>query len=207
MCCVDADYGDAIVWERMRGGDIDAWGILFDRHAARVHSFCSRFLGNQDVGEEVLSDVFLEVWRARRSFVVRGGSAIPIVLAIARRACQKKLRAESRQARLSARMRIDAAWLDDVAIDVVEQSELERRRAWLRQEVAGLSTPYRDVFELLVYAELSHQEVSDVLAIPIGTVKSRMARARHIIERAAHDHDELSPLARLGTRKEQSLWQ
>lgn len=105
---MDANYGDAIVWERMRGGDVDAWGILLDRHAARVHAFCSRLLGSQDAGEEVLSDVFLEAWRARRSFVVRGDSAVPIVLAIARRACQKRLRAEHRRARMSEHARDDA---------------------------------------------------------------------------------------------------
>ena len=73
----------------MREGDITALGVLFDRHAERVHAYCARSAGDVVDPEDTLSETFLEAWRSRRSFVVRDGSALPILLAIAKRVVQK----------------------------------------------------------------------------------------------------------------------
>jgi len=195
-----SEPADAVLWDQMRSGDVDAWGVLFDRHAARVYRFCLRFLGGSQDAEDALSDTYLEVWRSRRSFTVRHDSALPILLAIARRAGQKRLRSGRRLTRSDGLAAIDEPRLDDdVADQVVANDETERRRVWLRHQVALLPPALRDVYELVVYAELSYDEVSRVLGVPLGTVKSRMARVRKTLlegaEAAISDHHQGSPHA------------
>lgn len=182
------EASDVALWNRMRSGDLDAWGQLFDRHAQRVYRFCSRLLGSPQDAEDVLSDTFLEVWRSRRSFAVQGDSALPILLAIARRAGQKRLRSAQRLTRNDAFARaIAAPIVVDVAEQVVAEDEAERRRDWLRHRVAALPVQFRDVYELVIYAEMPYGEVACLLGVPLGTVKSRMARARQILEMLADE--------------------
>lgn len=180
---VTCETTDAVLWDRMRSGDLDAWGMLFERHAARIYRFCLRFVGGVHDAEDTLSDTYLEVWRSRRSFTVRGDSALPILLAIARRAGQKRLRIAYRLTRNDGlAMASETLLVSDVADQVVADDEVERRRSWLRNQVASLPPQFRDVYELVVYAELPYEEVSHVLGVPIGTIKSRMARVRNALE-------------------------
>jgi len=181
---------EAVLWSRMRSGDRDAWGDLFERHSGRVYRFCVRFLGNPEEAEEALSETFLEVWRARRSFVVADDSALPILLAIARRVGQKRLRSLQRQQRTSRAALSTPAPGFDLAVQVVNDDEEHRQRDWLRGQVALLPVQFRDVFELAVYAELPYADVARVLGIPTGTVKSRMARTRRLLE----DNARLGPV-------------
>ncbi|WP_427889129.1 RNA polymerase sigma factor [Kribbella sp. GL6] len=177
-----SEPADAVLWDRMRSGDLDAWGVLFDRHAARVYRFCVRFLGGSQDAEDTLSDTYLEVWRSRRSFTVRHDSALPILLAIARRAGQKRLRSARRLTKHDGMAMAGSPEVDDIADQVVADDEAERRRAWLRNQVASLPPQFRDVYELVVYAEMPYDEVCRVLGVPPGTVKSRMARVRQILQ-------------------------
>lgn len=174
-----------VLWNRMRSGDVDAWGLLFERHSPRVYRFCMRFLGDSSEAEEVLSEAFLEAWRSRRFFVIQDDSALPILLAIARRVCQKRLRFLQRFQRTQLASTSTPQLGFDLAEQVVNDNEVNRRREWLRRQVTSLPVQFRDVFELVVYAELSYAEVSRVLGVPLGTVKSRMTRARHILEDTA----------------------
>ena len=56
---------DALLWERSRGGDATAFGLLFERHAKTIYNYCFRRVGNWAVAEDLLSVVFLEAWRRR----------------------------------------------------------------------------------------------------------------------------------------------
>ncbi len=172
----------------MRAGDLDAWGLLFDKHAQRVYRFCSRFLGSPQDAEDVLSETFLEVWRSRRSFTVQGDSALPILLAIARRVGQKRLRSAQRLTRNDAfAQTIAVPLVGDIAEQIAVEDEAGRRRDWLRQRVAELPAQFRDVYELVIYAEMPYGEVARLLGVPLGTVKSRMARARRILQMLAEE--------------------
>ena len=182
---VTAQTADDALWSRMRAGDVEAWGVLFERHSALVYRFCVRFLGSADEAEDVLSDVFLEAWRARSSFVVHEGGVLPILLAVARRCCQKRRRSNQRLRqvhRVASEAATRIAGPEDQSTGDDDES---RRKQWLRDEVGRLPVPFRDVFELAIYAEMPYDRVSMVLGIPVGTVKSRMSRARHLLEVSA----------------------
>jgi RNA polymerase sigma factor (sigma-70 family) len=193
-----SETADAVLWNQMRSGDLEAWGLLFDRHAARIYRFCLRFVGGSQDAQDTLSDTYLEVWRSRRSFTVQGDSALPILLAIARRAGQKRLRSARRLTRGDGvAATVETPPVDDVADQVVADDEAERRRAWLRNQVASLPPQFRDAYELVVYAELPYDEVPRVLGVPLGTVKSRMARVRQTLQQRADgpaaDHNQGNP--------------
>lgn len=164
-----------------------ALGVLFDRHADRLFRYCQRAASPADA-EDVLSETFVEAWRSRRSFVVRGDSALPILLAIGKRVLQKHARSAERSRRREAHSADPVLMtVPDIAEEVVRAEELERQRAWLRQQVASLPVTYRNAYELCVFAELGQEEVARLLDVPLGTVKSRLSRARQLIAAAAQD--------------------
>jgi RNA polymerase sigma-70 factor (ECF subfamily) len=188
----DEPDGDALQWRAMRDGSMDALGILFDRHADRVHGYCSRAGGQSVEPEDVLSETFIEVWRSRRSFTVREGSALPILLTVAKRVLQKQSRTAERSRRREAREALRSpAVVPDIADQAVLTDERERQRAWLRLQVAALPIDLRNVYELCVYAELPQEDTARLLGIAVGTVKSRLSRARRTIAEAAREAFEL----------------
>lgn len=179
--------GDSDLWQVMSRGDMSALGEIFDRHSNRVYKFLVRFLASPHDAEDALSDVFVEVWRSRRSFALEGDSALPILFAIARRVGQKHHRSATRRPQpvLSEDFRDHQLVDPDIAQSIVDEQEKTARAIWLRTQVEQLRTPYRNVFELSIYAELSHDEISASLRIPVGTVKSRLSRAKKIISDAS----------------------
>ena len=93
---------DAELWLSCRKGSLDALGQLFERHHSRVYRYCLRRVFVADDAEDCLSETYLEAWRARRSFEVRD-SALPVLLAVAKRVVQKRQRADVRRQQLTQR--------------------------------------------------------------------------------------------------------
>jgi RNA polymerase sigma factor (sigma-70 family) len=183
---VSGDGGDPALWQALRAGNVDALGALFDRHAAQIYRYAVRIAETPQDAEDALSEVFLEVWRARRNLELREGSAVPLLLAITKRLVQKQQRSgRRRRVRDAAEARSTRTIEADFAEALVREDELSGRRIWLRAQVAALPTDQRAVYELCVYGELSQQEAAEALQIPVGTAKSRLFRARSSITEAA----------------------
>lgn len=163
--------------------------MLFERHHAQTYRYCLRHVFTAEDAEDCLSEAYVELWRARRSFEVRD-SALPVILAVAKRVTQKHLRSAHRRD-TSLRRQASLRILDeqDVADTIDEAATLGDRLRWLHGQVELLSPGDRAVFDLVMYAELSHQEVATILGIPVGTVKSRLHRARAWINEAARQVD------------------
>ncbi len=183
---------DAELWLSCRKGSLDALGQLFDRHHARVYRYCLRLVFVADDAEDCLSEAYLEAWRARRSFQVRD-SALPVLLAVAKRIVQKRQRADVRRHGLIQRHAgLRSPDVGDVADDVVQALITAEQLAWLAGVTRSLADADRDVYDLVINAEMSHEETAQILSIPVGTVKSRLHRVRRqIAEAAARDHDEV----------------
>ena len=183
---------DAELWQSCRRGALDALGQLFERHHARVYRYCLRRVFVADDAEDCLSETYLEAWRARRSFEVRD-SALPVLLAVAKRVVQKRQRADVRRQHLVQRHAgLRPPEVGDVADEVVQALITAEQLAWLAEVTRSLSDGDRDAYDLVINAEMSHDETAQILSIPVGTVKSRLHRVRRQINAAAaRDHDEV----------------
>jgi RNA polymerase sigma-70 factor (ECF subfamily) len=177
--------GDEAVWRRVAGGDQQAFGELFDRHAGAVYSYLSLRLGDWSAAEDLTSAVFLQAWRRRTEVVFERASALPWLLGVANGLLRNEVRARRRRAELLDRVHAvrDAlpgasAVEADHADEVADRVDGERQTAALRAAVGRLPRREREVIELCVWAGLDHAAAAIALGVRPGTVKSRLHRAR-----------------------------
>jgi RNA polymerase sigma-70 factor, ECF subfamily len=164
---------DEILISRIAAGEELAMRVLFARHQTRVYRWLVRIVRDPALAEDILSEVFLDVWRQAGSFAGKS-SVTTWLLAIAR---YKALSA--------ARKRVDAQ-LDEAAAeripDPTEDAEtaLEREdeRHLLRKALTELSQEHREVLDLVYYHGRTAREAAEVIGIPEATVKTRMFYAR-----------------------------
>ena len=163
---------------RVRGGDADAFGELFDSFAAHVYNHAFRLTGDWATAEDVLSLTFLEAWRTRERISPEGGSLRPWLLGVATNVVHGHHRARRRHRESLARLG-PAPVLPDFAEDLSGRIDDAARIAALHQSLARLRAPEREVLALCVWSGLSYAEAAEALGIPVGTVRSRLARARN----------------------------
>jgi RNA polymerase sigma-70 factor, ECF subfamily len=170
---------DADLLRGVRSGDRAALVALYQRHARVVLAQIDLFAGDRGLSEEILQDTMLAVWRGAGSF--RGESSVRSwIIAIARRQARDRLR------RLRLRVVDDRLLADRPAPDPgPEDVALERATATaVANATRDLRLAHREVLGLVFGAGLSLAETADVLKIPLGTVKSRLAAARAALAHA-----------------------
>ena len=164
---------DEVLVGRIAQGDRLAMQVLFARHHVRVYRFVLRIVRNEASAEDLISEVFLDVWRQADRF--EGRSAVSTwMLAIARFKALSALRKKP-----------DEALDDEVAESIEDASDnpevsLEKKdkSAVLRQCLEKLSPEHREIIDLVYYHEKSVEEVAEFVGIPENTVKTRMFYAR-----------------------------
>jgi len=168
------DPTDTELVARIAQGDERAFLMLYDRHAARVHSLTLRILSDPMLAEEATQDTFLKLWSRARLYLNERGSLILWLLTIARRTALDRLRLEGRRPMLS-----DANDPDDLWQTIPDQESLPEESRWrsLHFAVQSLQPEQRQVIELAYYQGLSQSEIAEVLGWPLGTVKTRMRTA------------------------------
>lgn len=158
-------------------GDHDAMARLFDQTERIVFALVLRIVGDRESAEEVLLDVFLQVWKRAATFDVSRGRVSTWLLTIARSRA-----IDHRRAHL-ARRRLEETWSDEIQDNVVDARcgcdpsrtrELEDRCKTLRCAMLSLPLPQRRAIELAFRGELSHTEIAERLAEPLGTIKTRI---------------------------------
>jgi RNA polymerase sigma-70 factor, ECF subfamily len=164
---------DEILVERIAAGDKLAMQVLFARHRTNVYRWLLRFVGNETVAEDLLSDVFFDVWQQAGRF--EGRAAVTTwLLSIARYKA------------LSARRRRTEAELDETIETTVADSadnpevalQRKRRNELVRAALMKLSPDHREIIDLVYYHEKSVEDCALILNIPAATVKTRMFYAR-----------------------------
>ncbi|GAB3922416.1 sigma-70 family RNA polymerase sigma factor [Kribbella albertanoniae] len=171
---------DHELWERLRLGDHNALGDLFDRYADAVHAFAFRRTASWATAEDVVQSTFLNTWRRFQRNPpgpMTGNSARGWLLVVASNECRTLARTAARVHNLLDRLP-DPPHTDDHAADVVQRLDDERRMSELRRAVAKLPRHERETLELVVWAGLTQAEAADALGVPIGTVKARLHRTR-----------------------------
>jgi RNA polymerase sigma-70 factor, ECF subfamily len=164
---------DEMLIVRIAGGDRLAMQTLFARHRTAVYRWLLRLVGNEATAEDLLSDVFLDVWRQADRFQARS-SVSTWLMAIAR---FKALSA--RRVRKDAELdETIEATVADSADDPEVMLEKKSRDALVRKAVTTLSPEHREIIDLVYYHEKSVDECAQILGVPSGTVKTRMFYAR-----------------------------
>jgi RNA polymerase sigma-70 factor, ECF subfamily len=170
---LDADASDDALVSRIACGDRRAMQVLYARHSTRVFRFVQRLVHDQANAEEVMSDVFFDVWQQAGRFQARS-SVTTWLLSIARFKALSSFRKKRHEP-----LDPDAA---EAIEDEADNPEVIMQKATkanaLQSCLAVLSAAHREVIDLVYYHERSVEEVSVILGIPENTVKTRMFHAR-----------------------------
>lgn len=164
---------DEVLVQLIAGGDKDAMRVLFARHNVRVFRFLTRIVGNDATAEDLVNEVFLEVWRNAGRFEARS-QVSTWILAIAR----FKALASMRRRQHDELDEEASELIEDTADDPEVSVHKSERSAMLQQCLKQLSIAHRQVVDLIYYHDQSIDEVAEIIGVPASTVKTRMFYAR-----------------------------
>ncbi|HYV59011.1 MAG TPA: RNA polymerase sigma factor [Acidimicrobiia bacterium] len=153
------------------------FGALFDRHATVVFRYLVRRVGVDDA-DALLGEVFRVAFEKRATYDSGRANARPWLYGIATNLLARHRRGEARRIRATARLLARQRPADDPAEQVA--GALDARELWphVAEAVAALPEEERDALLLYAWEELSYDEIADALGVPVGTVRSRLNRAR-----------------------------
>jgi RNA polymerase sigma-70 factor (ECF subfamily) len=180
----EVDVGDAEI-VRWSFDDPNAFAELFHRHAGEIGRYVTRRLG-AGVAEDIVADTFLTAFRRRDSFDRARGDARSWLYGIAHHLMQRHHRDEVRALRAFARTGVDPVIAESFDDRVATRLSAASTSRALAPALAELDAGQRDVLLLTAWADLTLDQVAQVLGIPQGTARSRLNRARTKI-RAALD--------------------
>ena len=188
----------ALIQEAKRG-DLDAFNRLVLAYQDQTYNLAFRLLGEDASAQDATQIAFINAFQAIRSY--RGGSFRAWMLRILTNVCYDELRRQKRKptedlnpvnADTGEEME-DPAWLSDDSqspAEHVEQQELERA---IQNCLGGLPDEFRTVIVLVDVQGMDYQEASEVVRSPLGTVRSRLARARQRVQDCLQNLGELLP--------------
>ena len=164
---------DEVLISRIASGDRLAMQVLFARHHVRVYRFVLRLVRNEATAEDLISEVFLDVWRQAAKF--EGRSAVSTwMLSIARFKALSALRRKPEYELDEETAEAIEDHSDDPEVTLAKKD----KGALLREAMSALSVEHREVIDLVYYHEKSVEEVARIVDIPEATVKTRMFYAR-----------------------------
>jgi RNA polymerase sigma-70 factor (ECF subfamily) len=155
-------------------GDKRAMQVLYARHNVRVYRFILRMTANQSLAEDLVSEVFLDVWRQAENFESKS-QVSTWLLAIARYKALSALRRRHDE-HLDDEM---AASIQDTADNPESAVGIKDRNSIVQKCLTQLSSAHREVIDLVYYHEKSVDEVAQIVGVPPATVKTRMFYARN----------------------------
>jgi len=158
--------------ERVSQGDQEAFAGLYDATSPRVFGLVLRILRDRAQAEEVVQEVFLQVWREAPAFDGARGSALAWMLTLAHRRAVDRVRSASAQSRREVvyESRHATAPYDTTSEKVESRWEANT----VRLALGRLDDPQREAIELAYFEGLTHREVSERLGLPLGTAKTRI---------------------------------
>jgi RNA polymerase sigma factor (sigma-70 family) len=167
---------DAELWERAARGDADAFGGLFERHATAIYNYLFRRTADWSLAEDLTSVVFLEAWRRCGRVRLERELALPWLLGVATNVLRNRRRSQWRHR--AALERLPRELERDFADDLDARLDDQRRMNAVLRSMARLPKREQDIVALCLWTELSYEEAAVALGIPVGTVRSRLSRAR-----------------------------
>jgi RNA polymerase sigma-70 factor (ECF subfamily) len=171
----------------LRHTDPGVFGLLFERHGRAVYNYCFRRTADWSVAEDLTSIVFLEAWRKRNEVRIHGDTLLPWLYGVATNVLRNRSRSLRRYRSALARLPVEHE--ADFADEAGERIDDERQMRRVLDALRRLPKRDQDVLALCAWSELTYEEAAVALDLPVGTVRSRLSRAR----RRLRDESETSP--------------
>ena len=156
---------------------------LFERHFDSIYGYLARRAGT-DAGSELASEVFVRAVARGSRYDLARSDAMPWLFGIAANLLHRLRRSETRRLRAYARSGVDPAWVADPA---------ERPDPAFASALGALKPGDREPLFLFAWADLDYEQIAEALAVPIGTVRSRLNRARRQLRAALADDPVFRP--------------
>ncbi len=171
-----AEATDVVLMSLVTQGNQDALGVLYERYSRAVYSFSLRIVGDAQVAEEILQEVFVRAWQQGASYQAGRGSLITWLLSITHNLSIDEMRRRKRrpQKAESEEPETILASLPDEGIGVEEEVWLASLRSSIQTALQQLPAAQREAIELAYFQGLTQREIADTLGEPLGTIKTRM---------------------------------
>jgi RNA polymerase sigma factor (sigma-70 family) len=176
---------DRELWQQARNGHAPAFGALFERHAGRIYNYCFRRTGDWALAEDLTSTTFLVAWRSHGRAPLQAESALPLLYGIATNVLRNQRRSLRRRREAFARLPLERAEEPDFAEEGPTRLDDQVTMRRLLQLFARVPHREQDVIALCDWSGLSYEDAAVALDIPIGTVRSRLARGRRRLRELA----------------------
>jgi len=170
----DRTSADEALVQRALAGEREAFGALYQRYHVGIYRFARAMTGSTAMAEDVMQEVFLELMRTLNRYDAARGSLGTYLYGIARNVSRYRLRRERRFVGFDQWMRREPAVDQDPSRAIAQSQEVARVRALIK----GLSSRYREVLILCDLQDFSYEAAAAMLNVRIGTVRSRLHRAR-----------------------------
>ncbi|MBQ0952995.1 RNA polymerase sigma factor [Streptomyces coelicoflavus] len=176
---------------RVREGDREAFAELYEQFAGAVYNHGLRLTGDWSTAEDIMSETFLAAWRNRAAVEEDGGTLLPWLLGIAGNKVHNARRGARRRQMFLARQPPPAPVEDFASREAGRIDDVRRLRA-VQESLGRLRPQEREVLALCVWSALSYRQAAQALGVSVGTVRSRLSRARSKLARLAEEKREPS---------------
>ena len=170
-----AILADEDLMSLMEGGDAEAFAALYDRHIRAAYSLCYRMMGDRQAAEDLTQDAFLKVWRSASGYRSERGSVRTWILSIAHNRGIDQLR--SMASRRRTQDRVEQSAPRSQPSEAFAETWRNRQREQIREALNTLPPEQLKILELAYFSGYTHVEISNLLDLPLGTVKGRMRLA------------------------------
>lgn len=189
----DADRLDLDLHRRVSSGDRGAFEELFRRYSSAAYGLARRVTAQEALAQEVVQDAFLALWRAPEAYDPSRGTFRSFFLSLVHHRAVDTVRREERLRKRTERAsNLEAAVGEDVAEGVVQEADLDLRRKQVLEALETLPPEQRRVLEMAYFGGSTQAQISQLLDIPIGTVKTRtlaaMRKLRRALDRPEPEH-------------------
>jgi len=156
----------------VEAADADAFAALYDRHSRAAFSLAYRMMGDRQAAEDLAQDAFLKVWRNASSYRAERGSVRTWILSIVHNRGIDQLR--SHASRRRTQDRIEASAPRSQPSEAFAETWRNSQRDQVREALNTLPPEQLKILELAYFSGYTHVEISELLRLPLGTVKGRM---------------------------------
>lgn len=176
---------------RIRFGDADALGQLYDQTLGQVYGLALRVLGNPQDAEEAVADVYLQVWDRAASYCPERGAVMAWLQTLAwSRALDHRRRSRRKSPPGLHPDASELTYTESEDPSPEQMAERHGRAGRVRAALDALAPGQRRVLELSCYEELSHAEIAERTGLPLGTVKSHARRGLAALRSAMDGEDD-----------------